>query len=90
MLEHGFPGTYNFSVILTSLPTSSFDKDFVLQIMVDIEKVKQAVNEIQARQRDITKLENSIKELHDMFIDLAHLVATQVERTSGMFVELFN
>ncbi|CAF0983201.1 unnamed protein product [Adineta ricciae] len=61
MLEHGFPGTFNFS------------------IMVDIEKAKQAVNEIEARQRDITKLENSIKELHDMFIDLAQLVATQGE-----------
>jgi len=46
--------------------------------MVDIEKVKQAANEIEARQRDIAKLENSIKELHHMFVDLALLVTTQV------------
>lgn len=58
--------------------------------MVDIEKAKQAVNEIEARQRDIFKLENSIKELHDMFIDLAQLVATQVDRTSEIFAESFN
>jgi syntaxin 1B/2/3 len=46
--------------------------------MVDIEKAKQAANEIEARHRDITKVETSVKELHDMFVDLAILVTTQV------------
>lgn len=46
--------------------------------MADIEKAKQAASQIEERHRDITKLENSIKELHDMFVDLAFLVAAQV------------
>ncbi|CAF3991725.1 unnamed protein product, partial [Adineta steineri] len=46
-------------------------------IMADIQNAKEALNEIEARHRDITKLENSIKELHQMFIDLARLVADQ-------------
>lgn len=46
--------------------------------MLDIEKAKQVANEIEARHRDITKLETSIKELHAMFADLALLVTTQV------------
>jgi len=46
--------------------------------MVDIEKAKQAVSQIEARHRDIQKIEASIRELHSMFLDLAQLVATQV------------
>jgi syntaxin 1B/2/3 len=46
--------------------------------MVDIEKAKQAANQIEARHRDITKVETSVKELHDMFVELAILVTTQV------------
>jgi t-SNARE complex subunit (syntaxin) len=46
--------------------------------MIDVEKAKQAANEIEARHRDITKLESSIKELHEMFVDLARLVYNQV------------
>ncbi len=49
-----------------------------IQIMIDVEKAKQAANEIEARHRDITKLESSIKELHEMFVDLARLVYNQV------------
>jgi t-SNARE complex subunit (syntaxin) len=46
--------------------------------MADVEKVKQAANEIEARHRDITKIEESIKELTSMFADLARLVTAQV------------
>jgi t-SNARE complex subunit (syntaxin) len=46
--------------------------------MVDIEKAKQSVTQIEARHRDITKIEKSITELHSMFLDLAQLVAAQV------------
>lgn len=39
---------------------------------------KQALNEIEARHKDIMRLESSIKELHDMFVDIAMLVENQV------------
>ena len=39
---------------------------------------KQALNEIEARHKDIVRLESSIKELHDMFVDIAMLVENQV------------
>uniref|UniRef100_W5KR63 Syntaxin 3a n=1 Tax=Astyanax mexicanus TaxID=7994 RepID=W5KR63_ASTMX len=38
---------------------------------------KQALNEIEARHKDIMRLESSIKELHDMFVDIAMLVENQ-------------
>lgn len=39
---------------------------------------KQALSEIEARHKDIMRLESSIKELHDMFVDIAMLVENQV------------
>lgn len=39
---------------------------------------QQALHEIEARHKDIMRLENSIKELHDMFVDIAMLVENQV------------
>lgn len=39
---------------------------------------KQALNEIESRHKDIVRLESSIKELHDMFVDIAMLVESQV------------
>eukprot|EP00063_Salmo_salar_P080204 XP_014055039.1 PREDICTED: syntaxin-3-like isoform X1 [Salmo salar] len=38
---------------------------------------KQALSEIEARHKDIVRLESSIKELHDMFVDIAMLVESQ-------------
>ncbi|KAJ8247675.1 hypothetical protein GJAV_G00248970 [Gymnothorax javanicus] len=38
---------------------------------------KQALSEIEARHKDIVRLESSIKELHDMFVDIAMLVENQ-------------
>ncbi|XP_053357788.1 syntaxin-3 isoform X2 [Clarias gariepinus] len=38
---------------------------------------KQALSEIEARHKDIIRLESSIKELHDMFLDIAMLVENQ-------------
>ncbi|CAL1602365.1 unnamed protein product [Knipowitschia caucasica] len=38
---------------------------------------QQALNEIEARHKDIVRLESSIKELHDMFMDIAMLVENQ-------------
>ena len=42
---------------------------------------QQALNEIEARHKDIMRLESSIKELHDMFVDIAMLVENQVQHT---------
>lgn len=43
---------------------------------------KQALNEIETRHTEIIKLENSIRELHDMFVDMAMLVESQVRALS--------
>ncbi|XP_068596973.1 syntaxin 3b [Brachionichthys hirsutus] len=45
--------------------------------IVDSGISKQALNEIEARHKDIVRLESSIKELHDMFVDIAMLVENQ-------------
>jgi syntaxin 1A len=49
-----------------------------LQIMTDTQQAKQTLADIEARHADIIKLENSIRELHDMFMDMAMLVESQV------------
>lgn len=51
---------------------------FSLQIIMDSNITKQALNEIETRHSEIIKLENSIRELHDMFMDMAMLVESQV------------
>ncbi|NXY00413.1 STX3 protein, partial [Centropus bengalensis] len=48
----------------------------LLQIM-DSQISKQALSEIEGRHKDIVRLESSIKELHDMFVDIAMLVENQ-------------
>jgi syntaxin 1A len=45
---------------------------------MDTAAAKQTLADIEARHADIIKLENSIKELHDMFMDMAMLVESQV------------
>ncbi|XP_046705353.1 syntaxin-3a isoform X4 [Silurus meridionalis] len=45
--------------------------------IVDSGISKQALNEIESRHKDIVRLESSIKELHDMFVDIAMLVESQ-------------
>ncbi len=49
-----------------------------LQIMTDTQQAKQTLADIEARHADIIKLENSIRELHDMFMDMEILVESQV------------
>lgn len=44
---------------------------------------QQALNEIEARHKDIMRLESSIKELHDMFVDIAMLVENQVHTNNN-------
>ena len=57
-------------------------------MLVDTQKAKQALSEIEARHRDIAKLEHSMKELHSMFVDLAFLVASQVSSFVFPSIEL--
>lgn len=45
---------------------------------MDSQMTKQALNEIETRHNEIIKLETSIRELHDMFVDMAMLVESQV------------
>lgn len=49
---------------------------------METQQAKQTLADIEARHADIIKLENSIRELHDMFMDMAMLVESQV----GFFV----
>ncbi|XP_051525058.1 syntaxin-2-like isoform X2 [Myxocyprinus asiaticus] len=52
---------------------------FTSDIISDSLITRQALNEIESRHKDILRLESSIKELHDMFMDMAMLVETQGE-----------
>ncbi|PAA60749.1 hypothetical protein BOX15_Mlig011532g1 [Macrostomum lignano] len=52
---------------------------FTQGIMTDTQQAKQTLADIEARHEDIMKLEKSIKELHDMFLDMAMLVESQGE-----------
>jgi len=49
-----------------------------LQIMTDTQQAKQTLADIKARHADIIKLESSIRELHNLFVDIAILVESQV------------
>jgi t-SNARE complex subunit (syntaxin) len=53
--------------------------------MVETAQAKQSLADIEARHGDIMKLEKSIRELHDMFIDMAALVQTQVPNCEFIF-----
>lgn len=52
---------------------------FTEDIMTETRQEKQRLADIEARHADLIKLEKSIKELHDMFLDMAMLVENQGE-----------
>jgi len=52
---------------------------FTQGIVMETQQAKQTLADIEARHADIMKLENSIRELHDMFMDMAMLVESQGE-----------
>ncbi|XP_051950385.1 syntaxin-2-like isoform X2 [Xyrauchen texanus] len=54
---------------------SVFTSDIISDSLITL----QALNEIESRHEDILRLESSIKELHDIFVDMAMLVETQGE-----------
>ena len=51
---------------------------------METQAAKKTLADIEARHQDIMKLENSIRELHDMFMDMAMLVESQVSSTCGL------
>ncbi|MBN3318805.1 STX1B protein, partial [Atractosteus spatula] len=61
---------------------------FTDDIKMDSQMTKQALNEIETRHNEIIKLENSIRELHDMFVDMAMLVESQREPLTGSVTQL--
>ncbi|KAK7065800.1 Syntaxin-1A, partial [Halocaridina rubra] len=52
---------------------------FTQGIIMETQQAKQTLADIEARHNDIIKLETSIRELHDMFMDMAMLVESQGE-----------
>ncbi|XP_027730446.1 syntaxin-1B [Vombatus ursinus] len=61
---------------------------FTDDIKMDSQMTKQALNEIETRHNEIIKLETSIRELHDMFVDMAMLVESQVELCDSSLLAL--
>jgi len=49
-----------------------------MQIITETQQARQSLKDIEARHNDIMKLETSIRELHEMFMDMAMLVESQV------------
>lgn len=52
---------------------------------MDEQQARQTLADIEARHADIIKLETSIRELHDMFVDMAVLVESQVGESLHIF-----
>lgn len=68
-----------FGLLLSWGPRGpSTEPCLILQIIMDSSISKQALSEIETRHSEIIKLETSIRELHDMFMDMAMLVESQV------------
>lgn len=63
---------------------------FTSDIISDSQITRQALNEIESRHKDIMKLESSIRELHDMFMDLAMFVETQGEMINNIEKDVMN
>uniref|UniRef100_A0A914WHC1 t-SNARE coiled-coil homology domain-containing protein n=1 Tax=Plectus sambesii TaxID=2011161 RepID=A0A914WHC1_9BILA len=77
MLEHGGVQELNFQRLAMS----------------DTNQARQVLADLNARHNDIIKLESSIRELHDMMLDMALLVESQgevvirIEQTVGQATE---
>ncbi|ELK13505.1 Syntaxin-3 [Pteropus alecto] len=80
MLESGNPAIFTSGMWRLQPGTVADGKSLhgLLQI-IDSQISKQALSEIEGRHKDIVRLESSIKELHDMFMDIAMLVENQGE-----------
>ncbi|KAH9517126.1 Syntaxin-1A [Dermatophagoides farinae] len=52
---------------------------FIQSLLTETREAREKLEEIQARHEDILKIEKSIRELHEMFVDMATLVENQGE-----------
>ncbi|XP_035384459.1 uncharacterized protein LOC113569174 [Electrophorus electricus] len=75
----GHTGRNTTNEELESMLESDNPAIFTSGIIMDSNITQQAMNEIETRHTEIIKLENSIRELHDMFMDMAMLVESQGE-----------
>ncbi|XP_043472253.1 syntaxin-1A-like [Leptopilina heterotoma] len=60
---------------------------FVDNILVDIQITKQQLSDMETRHKEVKKLEKSITEIRDMFVDVAFLIQEQGEQINS--VEFF-
>ncbi|XP_062038179.1 syntaxin-2 isoform X1 [Lepus europaeus] len=63
---------------------------FISDILSDSQITRQALNEIESRHKDIMKLESSIRELHEMFMDMAMFVETQGDMINNIEKNVMN
>ncbi|NWS83697.1 STX2 protein, partial [Toxostoma redivivum] len=80
MLESGNPSIFTSDVCVC----------VSVQIISDSQITRQALNEIESRHKDIMKLESSIRELHEMFMDMAMFVETQGEMINNIEKNVMN
>ncbi|KAG8146352.1 hypothetical protein E2320_012703 [Naja naja] len=75
----------NKRTYFVSLPSSNIAK-----IILDTKLTRAALDEIESRHKDIIKLESSIQELHEMFMDMAMLVEVQGEMVNSIEKNVMN
>ncbi|XP_042297865.1 syntaxin-2 isoform X2 [Sceloporus undulatus] len=63
---------------------------FTSDIILDTKITREALDEIESRHKDIIKLESSIQELHEMFMDMAMLVEIQGEMVNSIEKNVMN
>ncbi|XP_048369811.1 syntaxin-2 [Sphaerodactylus townsendi] len=63
---------------------------FTSDIILDTKITREALDEIESRHKDIIKLESSIQELHEMFMDMAMLVEVQGEMVNSIEKNVLN
>jgi hypothetical protein len=84
LLSKGTTSAYTSDVSSSSMVIASRNLSHLsilvssFQIVVDAKINKEMLQEIESRHEDLMKLENSIRELHDMFMDMAMLIENQV------------
>ena len=61
-----------------------------LQIEMDTQQARQTLADIEARHEDIMKLEKSIKEVHDLFVDMATLIEKQGDKIDSIENHVMN
>ncbi|XP_033030607.1 syntaxin-2 isoform X2 [Lacerta agilis] len=63
---------------------------FTSDIILDTKITREALDEIESRHKDIIKLESSIHELHEMFMDMAMLVEVQGDMVNSIEKNVMN